>query len=293
MKPILFRGVATALVTPFRDGKVDYIALRRLAAYQIDRGVEALVVCGTTGESPTLTALEKLRCVAAVVGETNGRVPVIAGTATNDTSHSAKLSRLAAKEGADAVLAVAPYYNRPAAEGLATHFRTIAEYAETPVILYNVPSRTSCDIPMETYEALADHPLIAGVKEASGSISKASELASRFKGRLAVYTGNDDQTLPALSVGAEGVISVVSNLFPYEMHLLCALWREGKTNECLALHRELLPLMKAIFTESNPIPVKAAMAELGFCSPELRLPLTPAKPETLERVRNAMKGLLG
>ncbi|MBQ4065469.1 MAG: 4-hydroxy-tetrahydrodipicolinate synthase [Clostridia bacterium] len=293
MKPILFRGVATALVTPFRDGKVDYMALRRLAAYQIDRGVEALVVCGTTGESPTLTALEKLRCVAAVVGETNGRVPVIAGTATNDTSHSAKLSRLAAKEGADAVLAVAPYYNRPAAEGLAAHFRTIAEYAETPVVLYNVPSRTSCDIPMETYEALADHPLIAGVKEASGSISKASELASRFKGRLAVYTGNDDQTLPALSVGAEGVISVVSNLFPYEMHLLCALWREGKTVECLALHRELLPLMKAIFTESNPIPVKAAMAELGFCSPEMRLPLTPAKAETLARLKMAMEGLLG
>ena len=293
MKPNLFRGVATALVTPFWEGRVDYAALRRLTAYQIDRGVEALVVCGTTGEAPTLTTLEKLRCVAAVVGEADGRVPVIAGTATNDTSYSAKLSRLAVKEGADGILAVAPYYNRPTAEGLTAHFKTIAETAEAPVILYNVPSRTGSDIPMETYEALADHPLIAGVKEASGSISKASELASRFKGRLAIYTGNDDQTLPALAVGAEGVISVVSNLFPYEMHLLCALWREGKADECLTLHRELLPLMKALFLESNPIPVKAALAELGFCSPELRLPLTPAKPETLERVRSAMKGLLG
>ncbi len=293
MKPILFQGVATALVTPFRDGRVDYIALKRLAAYQIDHGADALVVCGTTGEAPTLTALEKLRCVSAVVEAANGRVPVMAGTATNDTSYSAKLSRLAAKEGADGILAVAPYYNRPTAEGLAEHFRTIAEGAERPLILYNVPSRTSCDIPTETYEALADHPLIVGIKEASGSISKASELASRFKGRLAVYTGNDDQTLPALAVGGKGVISVVSNLFPYEMHLLCALWEAGKTAECLALHRELLPLMKAVFAESNPIPVKAAMAELGFCSPELRLPLTPAKPETLARVKAAMKGLLG
>ncbi len=293
MKPILFTGVATALVTPFREGSVDYAALRRLTAYQIDRGVDALVVCGTTGESPTLTPLEKLRCVAAVVGEANGRVPVIAGTATNDTSYSAKLSRLAAKEGADGILAVAPYYNRPTPEGMAAHFKTIAERADKPLILYNVPSRTSSDIPMDTYEALADHPLIVGVKEASGSISKASELASRFRGRLAVYTGNDDQTLPALAVGAKGVISVVSNLFPYEMHLLCALWEAGKTEECLALHRELLPLMKAVFAESNPIPVKAAMAELGFCSPELRLPLTPAKPETLEKLRNAMDGLLG
>ncbi len=293
MKCNLFTGVATALVTPFRDGKVDYIALRRLAAYQIDRGVDALVVCGTTGESPTLTPLEKLRCVAAVVGEANGRVPVIAGIATNDTSYSAKLSRLAAKEGADGILAVAPYYNRPTPEGMAAHFKAIAERAEKPLILYNVPSRTSSDILMATYDALADHPLIVGVKEASGSISKASELTSRFEGRLAVYTGNDDQTLPALAVGAKGVISVVSNLFPYEMHRLCELWWEGKIKECLALHRELLPLMKAIFTESNPIPVKAAMAELGFCSPELRLPLTPAKPETLARVKEAMKGLLG
>ena len=293
MKPILFRGVATALVTPFSDGRVDYAALKRLTAYQIDRGADALVVCGTTGEAPTLTAIEKLRCIATVAETANQRVPVIAGTTTNDTGYSVKLSRLAAREGISGILAVAPYYNRPMSEGLAEHFRRIAEEAEKPLIVYNIPSRTGCEVKNDTYDALADHPLIVGVKEASGSISRASELAARYEGRLAVYSGNDDQTLPTLAVGGKGVISVVSNLFPYEMHLLCRLWVEGKTAECLALHRELLPLMKAVFAETNPIPVKAAMEVLGFCSAEVRLPLTAAKPETLAKLTEAMAGLLG
>jgi len=293
MKPILFQGVATALVTPFSEGRVDYAALKRLTAYQIDHGADALVVCGTTGETPTLTALEKLRCVAAVVEASDKRVPIIAGTTTNDTGYSVKLSRLAAREGIDGILAVAPYYNRPMSEGLIDHFRAIAEGAEKPLVLYNVPSRTGCEIKTDTYDALADHPLMVGIKEASGSISRASELAARYEGRLAVYSGNDDQTLPALAVGGKGVISVVSNLFPYEMHLLCRLWAEGKTAECLALHRQLLPLMKAVFVESNPIPVKAAMEALGFCSAEVRLPLTAAKPETLAKLAEAMAELLG
>ncbi len=293
MKPILFQGVATALVTPFCDGRVDYAALKRLTAYQIDHGADALVVCGTTGETPTLTALEKLRCVAAVAEAADKRVPIIAGTTTNDTAYSVKLSRLAAREGIDGILAVAPYYNRPMSEGLTSHFLSIAEGAEKPLIVYNIPSRTGCEVKNDTYDALADHPLIVGIKEASGSISRASELAARYEGKLAVYSGNDDQTLPALAVGGKGVISVVSNLFPYEMHLLCRLWEEGKTAECLALHRQLLPLMKAVFAETNPIPVKAAMEVLGFCSAEVRLPLTAAKPETLAKLTEAMAGLLG
>ncbi len=293
MKPILFQGVATALVTPFSDGRVDYAALKRITAYQIDHGADALVVCGTTGETPTLTALEKLRCVAAVVEAADNRVPILAGTTTNDTGYSVKLSRLAAREGIDGILAVAPYYNRPMSEGLIDHFRAIAEGAEKPLVLYNVPARTGCEIKADTYDALADHPLIVGIKEASGNLSRASELAARYEGKLAVYSGNDDQTLPTLAVGGKGVISVVSNLFPYEMHLLCRLWEEGKTADCLALHRQLLPLMKAVFVESNPIPVKAAMEILGFCSAEVRLPLTAAKPETLTKLTEAMAGLLG
>ncbi len=293
MKPILFTGVATALVTPFSDGRVDYIALKRLASYQMDHGADALVVCGTTGEAPTLTALEKLRCVTAVAEAVNGRIPVIAGTTTNDTGYSVRLSRLACREGADGILAVTPYYNRPMSEGLTSHFLSLADEVGKPLIVYNIPSRTGCEVKNDTYDALADHPLIVGIKEASGSLSRASELAARYEGKLAVYSGNDDQTLPTLAVGGKGVISVVSNLFPYEMHLLCRLWEEGKTAECLTLHRQLLPLMKAVFAETNPIPVKAAMDVLGFCSAEVRLPLTAAKPETLAKLTEAMAGLLG
>lgn len=293
MKPILFTGVATALVTPFSDGRVDYIALKRLASYQMDHGADALVVCGTTGEAPTLTALEKLRCVTAVAEAVNGRIPVIAGTTTNDTGYSVRLSRLACREGADGILAVTPYYNRPMSEGLTSHFLSLADEVGKPLIVYNIPSRAGCEVKNDTYDALADHPLIVGIKEASGSLSRASELAARYEGKLAVYSGNDDQTLPTLAVGGKGVISVVSNLFPYEMHLLCRLWEEGKTAECLTLHRQLLPLMKAVFAETNPIPVKAAMDVLGFCSAEVRLPLTAAKPETLAKLTEAMAGLLG
>ncbi|MBE6637307.1 MAG: 4-hydroxy-tetrahydrodipicolinate synthase [Ruminococcaceae bacterium] len=293
MKSLLFSGVGTALITPFADGKVDYAALKRLCAYQADHGADALIVCGTTGESPTLTAIEKLRIVAAACEAVEGKIPVIAGTTTNDTTYSMRLSRLAVKEGADGILAVTPYYNRPTAEGLLAHFQAIAETSERPLILYNIPSRAGCEISDAVYDGLADHPLIAGVKEASGSVSRAASLVAAYGDDLPLYSGNDDLTLPILSIGGKGVISVASNLFPTEMHTLCVLWKSGRVSECLSLYRDILPLMHALFLETNPIPVKAAMAELGFCSPEIRLPLTEAKPTTMARLIPAMQPLLG
>lgn len=292
MKQELFFGVGTALVTPFSGGAVDYTALRRLAAYQVERGADALVVCGTTGEAPTLTSLEKLRCVAAVAEEVKGRIPVIAGTTTNDTAYSVRLSKLAVKEGADGILAVTPYYNRPMSSGLIRHFLSIAEGAGKPTLIYNIPSRSACEVSDVVYDALAPHPLVCGIKEASGSVSRAASLAARYGDALPLYSGNDDLTLPILAVGGRGVISVASNLFPTELHTLCSLFFEGREEEALALYRSLLPLMQSLFAETNPIPVKAAMSLLGFCSDELRLPLGRARSETVERLRRELSEFL-
>ncbi len=292
MKKILFKGSATALITPFKNGSVDYKRLGELADYQVGHGSDAVVVCGTTGESPTLTALEKLRCVSAVTEAVNGRIPVIAGTATNDTAYSAKLSRFAVREGADAVLAVAPYYNKPTAEGMAEHFVKIAESCGKQIIVYNIPQRSGIEIPDATYESLIKEDVICGVKEASGSISRAALLINRFGEHFSVYSGNDDQVLPFLSLGGAGVISVASNVLPLEMHLLCSLWFEGRLDESRKLFYELLPFMKALFAETNPIPVKACMSELGFCCNELRLPMTEAKPETKELLKKTLSSLI-
>lgn len=293
MKKELFYGVATALVTPFADRRVDDEGLRRLARYQVDHGADALVVCGTTGEAPTLTEEERLQCIATVVDEVGGEVPVIAGTTGNDTDRSVRLSRLAAEVGADAILAVTPYYNRPTAEGLIRHFLSVAEGAGKPILLYNIPSRTGCMLTNEVYDALSPHPLVAGVKEASGSISRAAELIERYGETLPLYSGNDDQVLPTLAVGGRGIVSVASNLLPTEVHQLCALWREGKVSEALTLYQSLLPLMKALFVETNPIPVKAGMAYLGFCSDQMRLPMTKAKEGTVKEILRALSPLLG
>lgn len=289
----LFRGIATALITPFREGRVDTAALKRLAAYQADRGIAALVVCGTTGEAPTLGADEKLRCVSAAAEAVGGRIPIIAGTGSNDTAASAHCSAEAVREGADAVLAVAPYYNRPTEEGLIRHFLTIGEAAGKPVILYNVPSRTGCDISLRVFRTLAESGGDFSVKEASGRVELAAALTEATEGRMAVYSGCDELILPMLSVGASGAISVVSNLLPYETQLLFRFWEEGKTGECRRLQQELSPLIRALFLETNPIPVKAAMASLGFCEEELRLPLTPAGRGTREAMLRCLKPLLG
>lgn len=293
MKKELFKGVATALVTPFCNGKVDYGALKRLAEYQIGHGADALVVCGTTGETSTLSALERLRCVSAVCEAVGGRVPIIAGTGTNDTGFSSRLSRLACREGADAVLAVAPYYNRPTAEGMIRHFQSIADACGRPLILYNIPSRTGSEITDAVFERLCENGTVCGIKEASGSVSRSAEIIVRFGSQIDLYSGNDDLTLPLLSIGAKGVISVASNVLPFEMHELCRLWFDGQFDECVELYYELLPFMRALFAESNPIPVKAAMAHIGFCSPEVRLPLTEASSVTIERIASALNPLLG
>lgn len=278
LSKLLFSGAATALVTPFSDGAVDLPALKKLTEYQIEQGISALVVCGTTGEAPTLSSREKIACVSAVCEAANGRVPVIAGTTSNDTASSVELSREAAREGADGILAVTPYYNRPSASGMLRHFLSVAEGAGKPTILYNVPSRTGCDIQDSVYEGFATHPMAAGVKEASGSISKCASIVGRFGDSLPLYGGNDDMTLPVLSIGGVGVISVVSNMLPYQMSRLCRLF-EADRDECRRLYYDLLPLMRALFSETNPMPVKSGMAYLDLCGGELRLPLTRASGE--------------
>ena len=278
MKKMLFKGTATALITPFKDGKIDVLALKKLTEYQVERGISALVVCGTTGEAPTLSSKEKITCVSAVCEAAEGRVPVIAGTTTNDTASSVKLSREAVNEGADGILAVTPYYNRPGASGLLRHFLSIAEGAGKPTILYNIPSRTGSDIQDSVYEGFSVHPMAAGVKEASGSISKCAYIVSRFGDSLPLYSGNDDMTLPVLSIGGAGVISVVSNMFPYQMSRLCRLY-ESDREECRKLFCDFVPLMRSLFTETNPMPVKSGMAYLDLCGGELRLPLTRASGE--------------
>lgn len=272
---ILFKGAATAMVTPMKDGEVDITALKNLTEFQISNGISALVVCGTTGEAPTLTSKEKISCVNAVCEQANGRVPVIAGTTTNDTLSSVALSKEAVKEGADGILAVTPYYNRPGASGLLRHFLSIAEGVGKPTILYNIPSRTGCDIPDSVYYGFATHPMAYGVKEASGSISKCSFISSEFSETLPLYSGNDDMTLPILALGGLGVISVISNIYPYEMSRLCSLYEEDRA-KCLELFRRFNPVMRSLFTETNPCPIKSAMAKKGLCSAELRLPLTRA-----------------
>lgn len=275
MSKLLFKGVATALITPFSDGRVDVSALKRLTEHQIGQGISALVVCGTTGEAPTLSGREKIECVSAVCEAANGRVPVIAGTTTNDTASSVELSREAVREGADGILAVTPYYNRPGASGLLRHFLSIAEGAGKPTILYNIPSRTGCDIQDSVYCGFATHPMAAGIKEASGSISKCAYIVSSFGDALPLYSGNDDMTLPVLSIGGAGVISVVSNMFPYQMSRLYKLF-EDDTEGCRRLFADFVPLMRSLFTETNPMPIKSGMEYLGLCGGELRLPLTRA-----------------
>lgn len=283
MKKLLFKGAATALITPFKDGKIDIEALKNLAEFQVEQGISALVVCGTTGEAPTLSAKEKIECVSAVCDAVRGRVPVIAGTTTNDTASSVQLSREAVSEGADGILAVTPYYNRPGESGLLRHFLTIAEGVGKPTILYNIPSRTGCDIQDGVYEGFSTHPMAAGVKEASGSISKCAYISSKFGDKLPLYSGNDDMTLPVMSIGGVGVISVVSNMFPYQMSRLCSLFESDK-DECLKLFRDFVPLMRSLFTETNPIPIKSGMAYLNLCQGELRLPLTRASATCEKRL---------
>ena len=273
-KPV-FTGVCTALITPFRDGKIDFEALSGLIEFQIDGGVDALLINGTTGESATLTDAEKREIISFAVSEVGGRVPVIAGTGSNDTKKAVELSKFAYDVGADACLAVTPYYNKASEVGLIKHYEAIVDATEIPIILYNVPSRTGVNIPLSVYEKLSEHKNIVAVKEANPSVSDFARLSARCGKNLDLYSGNDDLILPCLSLGGNGIISVISNALPRQTGDICRLWFGGKIKEATELQLKLLPLTNALFCEVNPIPIKALLSHLGFCKEEYRLPLCP------------------
>ena len=271
----IFRGAATALVTPLTAQGIDYPQLGRLIDWQIESGIDALVICGTTGEGSTLTDKEHRDAIAFAVERTAGRVPVIAGTGSNDTAYAIELTRFACEAGADACLVVTPYYNKATQNGLVAMYSAIADASTKPLILYNVPSRTGVGIQPATYRKLAEHPNIAAVKEANGNISAIVETRALVGDKLDIYSGNDDEIVPILSMGGLGVISVLSNLLPRETSQICHKFFAGDVAGAAKMQCQYLPLIRALFSEVNPIPVKAAMAAIGFCEDYLRLPLTP------------------
>lgn len=273
LKQTIFTGAATALVTPFRNGQVDYAKFGELIEFQIKNSIDGLVICGTTGEASTLTDDEHRECIRYAVEKTAGRVPVIAGTGSNDTDYAISLSKYACEVGADALLLVTPYYNKATPKGLIKSFLAVADVTDKPIILYNVPSRTGVNIPIPVYRELAKHERIVAAKEASSDISFISYLAAELGDSLDIYSGNDDQIVPLLSIGAKGVISVLSNIAPRETHDMCKMWFDGNVKGSAELQLKLLSLVKALFIEVNPIPVKAACAMMGLCAPEIRLPL--------------------
>ena len=294
VKDPVFRGAATALITPLNKDGVDYDALGRLIDWQIAEGIDALVIVGTTGEKSTLKSEEHLEVVRFAIERAAHRVPIIAGTGSNDTDHAIEMSRQACEMGADALLVVTPYYNKATQKGLVRMYTAIADAAWKPLILYNVPSRTGVSIEPETYAALADHPNIAGIKEANSDIAKIVKTASLVGDRLSIYSGNDDQIVPILAMGGQGVISVLSNLMPAKTSEICHRFFDGDLQGSRELQCRLLPLINALFSEVNPIPVKAAMAAMGFCENYVRLPLTPMEEDHWQKLRALMveQGLL-
>ncbi len=272
-KNTIFTGAACAIITPFTNNEVDYDQLGKIIDFQLENKTDAIVVCGTTGEASTLTDEEHRACIRYTVERVEGRVPVIAGTGSNDTDYAISLSRHACEVGADALLLVTPYYNKATPRGLIRSFLTIADAVDRPIILYNVPSRTGCSFTLPVYRELSKHERIVAVKEASGNISAAAELFAECGDVLDVYSGNDDQIVPLLSLGGKGVISVLSNVMPRQAHDICQWYMEGRVKESAQLQLQLLRLIQALFMEVNPIPVKTAMAAMGYCSEEMRLPL--------------------
>ena len=289
MKNTVFTGAATAIVTPFRNGEIDYEAFARLINWQIEQGIDAIVVCGTTGEASTLTDEEHREAIRFAVETAKGRVPIIAGTGSNDTAYAIELTKHACEVGVDAILLVTPYYNKATQKGLIASFTAVADASTKPIILYNVPSRTGCNILPATAAALAEHPNIVAIKEASGNISQIAELASLVRGKMDIYSGNDDQIVPVLSLGGKGVISVLSNLMPKETSEICHKFLSGDVAGSTAMQLDLLPLVNALFCEVNPIPVKAAMAAMGYGENSLRLPLTPMESANEAKLLDLMR----
>ncbi len=275
MKAPIFEGIATALITPITPDGIDYDAFGRLIDWQINEGVNALVICGTTGESSTLTDEEHRSAIEFAVKKANHRVPIIAGTGSNDTAYALDLTDFSCKAGVDGVLVVTPYYNKATQNGLIKMYSEIADKATAPVILYNVPSRTGVNIQPATVKALSEHPNISAIKEASGNISAVAEIAALCGDNINIYSGNDDQTVPIMSLGGKGCISVLANLLPKESAEMCAKFKAGDVKGAAEMQLKYLHLINALFSEVNPIPVKAAMAAMGFCEDYLRMPLTP------------------
>ena len=275
----IFTGAATAIITPLTENGIDFDAFGRLIDWQIESGIDALVVAGTTGEGSTLTDDEHREVIRYSVERAGGRVPIIAGTGSNDTDYAIDLTKSACESGADAALVVTPYYNKATQKGLIKMYEQIADASSIPLILYNVPSRTGVNIEPSTFAALADHPNISAIKEANGDFSKMAETMALVGDKLDLYSGNDDQIIPVMSLGGKGVISVLSNLLPRQTSEMCHLYLEGKTREACEYQLKYIPLIKSLFCEVNPIPVKAAMAAMGFCEDYLRMPLTSMEDE--------------
>ncbi len=287
-KPI-FTGAASALITPMNEKGVDYEKFIELMEWQIAQGIDALVIAGTSGEGSTLTDEEHRQVLKVAVDTVKGRVPVIAGTGSNDTAYAIELTKYACEIGCDAMLVVTPYYNKATQKGLIKMFTAIADVSTKPIILYNVPSRTGVNIEPATYLELSKHPMIQAIKEANGQIDKIVETMSLCGDALTLYSGNDDQIVPLMSVGGKGVISVLSNVLPKKTSEMCHKFLEGDIAGAAKMQFDMFPLVKALFSEVNPIPAKAAMAALGFCEDYVRLPLTPMEEHTkavlLERMR--------
>ena len=275
MKKTIFTGMATALVTPMTPSGIDYEALGRLIDFQIDSGIDALVAVGTTGESATIEPLDQAEIIRFTVERAAGRVPVIAGSGTNNTAHVLENTRRACEAGADAVLVVTPYYNKATQSGLVTHFTAVADISTVPVILYNVPGRTGCNLQPATVAKLAEHPNIAGLKEASGNFPQFLEIMRLCGDKIDVYSGEDALTVPMMSMGCKGAISVLSNVVPQKAVAMTDAAKAGDYEKAAALQLEMLPLINALFSQVNPIPAKAAMSAMGYGQEHLRLPLTP------------------
>jgi len=285
----MFSGAYTALVTPFRNGEVDVEALEGLVEFQIEQGIHGLVPCGTTGETPSMTEAEDRLVISTVVRVTNGRVPVIAGTGSNSTDMAIKYTKMAEEEGADGSLQVSPYYTKPTQEGLYRHFAAIAESTSLPIVLYNIPGRTSVTISAETTARLAEIPNIVGTKEATHSMDMASDIRRLCGEEFDILSGDDSLTLPLMSLGGRGVISVAANIAPAVVSEMVSAMLEGDFARGRELHYDLLPLFRALFIETNPIPVKTAASILGLCSDEMRLPMIPLAGDNLDTLRRVME----
>lgn len=289
MKNTVFTGAATAIVTPMNEKGVDYTTYERLIEWQISEGIDAIVAAGTTGEGPTLTDEEHRDLLKFTVDKVAGRVPVIAGTGSNDIAYAIDLTKFACDIGADGMLLVTPYYNKATQGGLIKSFTAVADASTKPCILYNVPSRTGCNLTAESCAVLADHPNICAIKEASGNISQIAKIAQLTEGKMDIYSGNDDQIVPVLSLGGKGVISVLSNLLPKETSEMCHAYMRGDVQKSLRMQLDYLDLIDALFCEVNPIPVKAAMAALGYGENYLRLPLTPMEEDHAKKLYALME----